>query len=49
VSMAHDTNNYLIWFHRHWPRDNYDIRELSGIFRLKLVAELPDGVILTME
>lgn len=41
--------NYLIWFKRHWRTYLYNLKELDSMFRFRLVKQMPDGLVLTME
>jgi len=41
--------NYLVWYYNHWRTYLYNFEEVNSYFRLKLLAQLPDGAVFIIE
>ena len=47
--MSSEKQNYLVWHFNHWRTYLYGFEEISSQFKLKPLAQLPDGVVFVMD
>lgn len=47
--ISKEKNNYIIWSFKEPRPDLYNLKELNSMFKLKLLAQLQDGVVVKIE